>query len=330
MKAIILVGMFVCGIFSSAFAEEVVPGSYIPSTGIDQKVLNQIAAQGAAHKKAMSDIADLAKQSVDERNASNASIAEGLKVEAQAKGKVAEALNSYGSKIDAIGKNVQNSKEYTGKQADALGEQAENNAKIIGWGLAALIVVGVLVILARTRSEVREAVEVPLNTWKEQADKLPKEMQEAVKPVTEGMGATLSIVGNLRNEVADAKDEILAAIQSAKEEIPVETVKQMKTFDASPFEYEFTGGLKVSYQSPLEAIAKGYYLELHVPKDAVGDPATYERNPQSHRGIAEKNCGKTLRKYAAGDFNAPGYELQKALLEYLVQKDKSIKIKKIA
>lgn len=60
--------------------------------------------------------------------------------------------------------------------------------------------------------------------------------------------------------------------------------------------------------------------EIHVPRGKSGDPANFVRNIESREGVARRNFRKTMRLYYEGKFDAPEYSLQKALIEYLIDK----------
>lgn len=118
------------------------------------------------------------------------------------------------------------------------------------------------------------------------------------------------------------------AVEAVPERTAAATVTAIRTLDPAPFVFE-AAGHEVTYQSPLEGISEGYYLELHVPKDEIGDPATYERAHQGARGVARRNCAKTMRLYFEGKFDAPEYKLQKELIEYLISTG-AIKTRKLS
>ncbi|MDD5396730.1 MAG: hypothetical protein PHW24_01575 [Candidatus Moranbacteria bacterium] len=236
--SLMLVIMFVLVPLFSAFAEEVVdpnvpatpiydaaknpPSSaknkkpYTPSTGVDNRtILNLVKENAKNHKKDMTDIADLAKKSIDERNASDKAIAESLKLNAKANGKVAETLESNKDAIQATWAEMKSTRD-----------------QLSGLGLVGLVVVvGVVVLLffrsrrntANAAQQVLEAIERPMNTWKVQAERLPEEIKEAIKPVADGMAAVVAANATTNVAIDKAKDAILEAIKSAKEEIPAAT-----------------------------------------------------------------------------------------------------------
>ncbi|NTV41228.1 MAG: hypothetical protein HGA61_03055 [Candidatus Moranbacteria bacterium] len=135
-----------------------------------------------------------------------------------------------------------------------------------------------------------------------------------------GLGIYLGALFNRRSEeITTAVREGVAETRAAIDTVPERTAAVIRTLDPSPFVFNVAGN-EVSYQSPVECAAEGYYLELHVPKDEQGTAATYERGHQTARGVAQRNCAKTMRLYFEGKFDAPAteYKLQKELIEHLV------------
>lgn len=193
-------------------------------------------------------------------------------------------------------------------EANALGVQNYKNAQAI---VILLVLVGlgiVAVILART-SKVRAAennqpiiagIKLVADETRAQANKAAEEARaqnEAVlKTVAEGLSRINENIGD----------------------IPRRTAEAIKALDPTPFEFE-AGGKKVKYQSPKTGIAEGFYLLLHVPANAATvDPSTYERSPETARGIARRSCRQTMQKYFEGAYNAPEYAMQKSLIEHLI------------
>lgn len=288
---------------------EAMVSNYQPMTGIDQKVLNKLAQQGAAQKKAMDEVAKMAEKSMTERNEALNAIASSTKLHAEANGKVAEALGSYGKKVEATNRKVDATTAAVKAESKNLGEQVSNNAWILG-GLIVLavviliIVAGVIAIAAQRQTA--ETIQPAVNSFKESAEKIEAE------------------VATVATTIGSAKDEILAAINASKDEViaevfelPAKVAKAVHTLDASPFEFE-AAGHQVTYQSPTEGITDGYYLLLHVPKDMLGAAATYDRAHETSRGVAIRNCRKTMQKFLNGDFKVAGYELQTELIGELV------------
>lgn len=186
--------------------------------------------------------------------------------------------------VPAIGKGFANTNGKITAEANNLGEQASKNAWLIGGLIGACLLVSIIVGALRHRGT-RNAINGTTNL---RADEL-------LAAVTEGVAA-------IRADVAT---------------VPELTKTAIRTLDPSPFVFEASGH-EVTYQSPSEGIAAGYYLELHVPKDQVGDAATYDRGHQLSRGVAQRNCAKTMRLYFEGKLDAPEYKLQKELIEHLV------------
>ncbi len=134
----------------------------------------------------------------------------------------------------------------------------------------------------------------------------------------------VSLQRNLRREIRESATAVEQAVEQVVvqardhivNEVPNRTATAIRTLDSSPFEFE-AAGHQVTYKSPAEGIAEGYYLTLHVPKDMAGDAAIYHRDHETNRGVARRNIRKTMQQYFEGKFDAPEYELQKKLIEHL-------------
>ena len=98
-------------------------------------------------------------------------------------------------------------------------------------------------------------------------------------------------------------------VKEAVDEIPE------KTADAvlSPWDFDIAGHTVTWRPASLVDIQ-----EIHVPRGASGDPASFIRNIELREGVARRNFRKTMRLYYEGKFDAPEYSLQKALIEYLI------------
>ncbi len=148
------------------------------------------------------------------------------------------------------------------------------------------------------------------------------------------LGVYLGALFNRRSDQLDAavREGVAATradIATVPERTATATVAALRVVDPAPFVFENCAGHHVTYQSPVECAAEGYYLELHVPKNEQGTAATYERAHQTARGVAGRNCAKTMRLYFEGKFNAPEYKLQKELIEMLVA-TKAISYRKLS
>lgn len=130
---------------------------YVP-TGIDQRVLNQLAKQDKAHKKVIKDIKNLAEKSVKERNEAFMAVAESNVQKAEADEHVAGALKSFGKQISSAGKTVN---DYIGKEAKSLGNQNTSNAQLIcGFVIFGIfIVIGCFILLKKTLNRVENKVD---------------------------------------------------------------------------------------------------------------------------------------------------------------------------
>jgi len=89
-----------------------------------------------------------------------------------------------------------------------------------------------------------------------------------------------------------------------------------KTADAvlSPWDFDINGHTVTWRPASLTSIQ-----EIHVPRGASGDLASFVRNTESREGIARRNFRKTMRLYLERKFNAPEYALQKQLIDRLVE-----------
>lgn len=108
----------------------------------------------------------------------------------------------------------------------------------------------------------------------------------------------------------------LGTIETKIDEVPEKTAALVKALDPADFVFEVENHV-VTYKSPAEGITEGYYLRIYVPKDMAGDPATYSRDIESSRGAVNRELKKIMAKFFRGEFDAPEFALQKALIQYL-------------
>lgn len=104
----------------------------------------------------------------------------------------------------------------------------------------------------------------------------------------------------------------IGLVKQAVDETPA------KTADAvlSPWDFDIAGHTVTWRPASLVDIQ-----EIHVPRGASGDLASFARNTESREGVARRNFRKTMRQYLEGKFNASEYALQKQLIDHLVETD---------
>lgn len=219
------------------------------------------------------------------------------------------AVTSIAKSDEVIAKGV----TETNKLIQNGSVQATKNTRMLGILILVVAILAVVIgriIVRRSQNAAVQQMQLPVmengNRFIARADQLNKKVDD---------------VGGIVN---DRADKLLTELQSgfaemrtSLAELPAKVVTAIQTLDASPFEFEVSG-YEVSYQSPAEGIADGYYLLLHVPKDMAGTVTTYDRAHETNRGVARRNCRKTMQQYFEGKFNAQGYELQKELIAELI------------
>lgn len=148
-----------------------------------------------------------------------------------------------------------------------------------------------------------EATEANTNAAKarENAAEASANAAEACELVTTKSDQILAAIGDLGRQINDVPEKVKIAVN---------------TLDDRPIVVD-ADSHTVTYHSPKDGIAKGYYLDLYVPKGEDIDPATYDRAPNDKRGVVERNTRRIMGRYFRGELNAPEYKGQKALIEYL-------------
>lgn len=266
---------------------QVVPQqSYSPSTGIDQRVLTNLVKSSSMRVKALEKKVEINAAATSAHTGAVINLSENVDGLVKAVDKSVDEQRATGRKVEGVEKTLKT-------EGISTREHVYKNAQAVGWGLAALIIVAVLVILARTKGQVREVVEPAMNTWREQAEKLPEEMKEVMKPVAENTAATLAAVGT-------AKDEILAAIQSSKEEI-IEVVPA-KTAGINELQRSFVlKGIhgKDYCINPIMVDGKVRTLKLvkDFDEDDYDNPSEYPRTPAKSPTHLKATNAKMLMIY---------------------------------
>jgi len=252
------------------------PQNPVPSTGIDQRVINQLVNEAREIKKEAKKMADESKAAKLAHDDAVNNYATALRDSVETDRSLLGEVKSSNGKIDASREDNAKIIPYVSGEFHKAGEQVENSLLAVGLGLAALIIVAVLVILARTKGQVREAVEPAVNRL--------NTVTEEVKTEVTSVNAT----------IGSAKDEILAAIQSSKEEIikvvPAETASINEL--QRPFVLKDIHGK--NYQiNPVIIDGKVRTLKLvkDFDEDDYDSPSEYPRTPaKSLRHLTATNA----------------------------------------
>jgi hypothetical protein len=300
-KNILLAVIFIVGSVSSAFAAVPIPqieqvpaySSYNPATG--EEMSGAVKRLSGTVKGVRNNVAAVKKD---------------IKVIKTDISDIRGAVTSIAKSDEVIAKGVAKTNELI--QSESV--QATKNTRLLGiliLVVAILVLVIGRIIVRRSQKAAVEQMQLPAmensNRSVARADQLNNKVGEVGETVNNRADQLLT---ELQNGFAEMRTSFI--------ELPTKVVTAIQTLDASPFEFE-AAGHQVTYQSPTEGIAEGYYLILHVPKDEVGDAATYDRAHDANRGTARQNCRRTMKKYFEKAFDAPEYALQKALIEYLIK-----------
>ena len=256
------------------------------SPGVEVKILKQLRADSKNFRSEAKKWADKGIAAEKGRTEALQTLAEVSKGSEETKRRYIETVDGFQRGLDTFGSKISDGNKNLYHVNDAIQEQNVMNTKLIIIVLIVSFVIGLAILGFVLILSNRKVVE---------------DVKCAAKA-----GAIVGV---------NALDKRLF------EELPVKvaekTAEKMKEFNSEPFKYE-AGGKSVTQGVPDEAKADNCYLLIHVPENMNGTAASYERKSEANRGIAQRNCRKTMQRYFAGEFNGPTFTLQKALIDHLI------------
>lgn len=330
----------VVGSFSSALAEESVPyanaPAYVPGQTYTTPYQQPYAAYGSSAQscpqngdtKRLKRIEKILKgdkknlgiiRQLNDISSENKAFAENSKLFAENSKAYVEVGKSQIEATKALDgtfkKFASDARKLLRDQTYSLGIQAKNNAWFQG---ILIIVMGLLIIGAvigafwyRTRCSNKNIGFIKTDV----AVMLPlvQEMAENIKNIEAAQHAdrTDDVLKAIVNVAADNRDCFKKAIA----DVPKKTVEEMNKLTPEPFEIDIAGK-HVTYVSPAEGIAEGYYMTLKI-EDTHGstNPANFDRQTWRHRGQTKNYLTGTMKKFLEGKLTGTPEEL---LIRYLI------------
>jgi predicted outer membrane lipoprotein len=146
------------------------------------------------------------------------------------------------------------------------------------------------------------------------------------QPIAQDLATANSNSAKILTAVETLSTTVSSGFASMKEDIPAETVRQINELNPAPFEFDVVGH-HVSYTSPMDGIAEGYYKTFQITEmpDGENHPETFERQAETKRGIALNYIRGMMKKFLEGKLKGTP---EAALIMYL-KGNGDIRIRKI-